>query len=66
MEIDIEKGEIKVIGKLEPLKILKHIERKCKKKVELLSPKIKPKDTKTAPSDKKPKETKEVSLLYFH
>lgn len=59
MDIDIEKGEIKAKGKLDPLKILAIIEKKSKKKVELISPKVKPKEN--IATDIKPKETKEVS-----
>ncbi|QHO33688.1 hypothetical protein HN51_027355 [Arachis hypogaea] len=57
VEIDTEKGEIKAKGKLDPLKILKIIEKKSKRKVELISPKIKPKEN--IPTDSKPKEKKE-------
>ncbi|MED6107722.1 hypothetical protein PIB30_016760 [Stylosanthes scabra] len=57
VEIDAEKGEIKAKGKLDPLKILKIIEKKSKRKVELISPKIKPKEN--IPTESKPKEKKE-------
>ncbi|KAJ1427847.1 Mlo-related protein [Sesbania bispinosa] len=57
VDMDIEKGEIKAKGKLDPLKILKVIEKKSMKKVELISPKVKPKEI-TA-TDKKPKEIKD-------
>lgn len=65
MEIDIEKGEIKAKGKIDPLKIHKLIEKKSNKKVELVSPKPKPKDT--PPPQKNPKEVKQVSffLIFF-
>lgn len=56
-DIDMDKGEIKAKGKLDPLKILNLIEKKSKKKVELISPKLKPKES-TA-TDKKPMETKD-------
>ncbi|KAL2319343.1 hypothetical protein Fmac_028312 [Flemingia macrophylla] len=57
VEIEFEKGEIKAKGKIDPLKILKLIEKKSKKKVELISPKVKPKENIT--TDKKPKEIKD-------
>ncbi|XP_045787949.1 heavy metal-associated isoprenylated plant protein 4-like [Trifolium pratense] len=57
VEMHIEKGEIKAKGKLDPLKILKLIEKKSNRKVELISPKVKPKEITTI--DKKPKETKD-------
>ncbi|XP_027337016.1 heavy metal-associated isoprenylated plant protein 4 [Abrus precatorius] len=57
VDIDIEKDEIKAKGKIDPLKILKLIEKKSKKKVELISPKVKPKETPTV--DIKPKEIKD-------
>lgn len=63
VDIDIEKGEIKAKGKLDPVKILKIIEKKSKKKVELISPKVMPKEI-TA-TDKKPKKTKEVSIFLY-
>ena len=64
MEIEIEKGEVRAKGKIEPLKILKLIEKKSKKKVELISPKVKPKEITTM--DKKPKEIKDVSYSFFY
>lgn len=57
VEMNIEKGEIKAKGKLDPLKILKLIEKKSNNKVELISPKVKPKEIII--TDKKPKETKD-------
>ncbi|RDX57597.1 Heavy metal-associated isoprenylated plant protein 4, partial [Mucuna pruriens] len=57
VEIEFEKGEIKVKGKIDPLKILKIIEKKSKKKVELISPKVKPKEITTTVI--KPKEIKD-------
>lgn len=60
VEMNIEKGEIKAKGKLDPLKILKLIEKKSNNKVELISPKVKPKEIII--TDKKPKETKDVSI----
>ncbi|XP_019465368.1 PREDICTED: heavy metal-associated isoprenylated plant protein 4 [Lupinus angustifolius] len=60
VDIDIEKGEIKAKGKLDPLKILKLIEKKSnKKKVELISPKVKPKETITTTTNNKTKEMKD-------
>lgn len=64
VDMDIEKGEIKAKGKIDPLKILKLIEKKSNKKVELISPKVKPKEV-TTKDDKKPKETKDVSYSFF-
>jgi len=63
VEIEIEKGEVRAKGKIEPLKILKLIEKKSNKKVELISPKLKPKEITTV--EKKPKEIKEVSSFFF-
>ncbi|CAJ1948682.1 unnamed protein product [Sphenostylis stenocarpa] len=57
VEIDIERGEIKAKGKIDPLKMLKLIEKKSQKKVELISPKVKPKEITIA--DKKPNEIKD-------
>ncbi|OIW17641.1 hypothetical protein TanjilG_28991 [Lupinus angustifolius] len=63
VDIDIEKGEIKAKGKLDPLKILKLIEKKSnKKKVELISPKVKPKETITTTTNNKTKEMKDVHM----
>jgi hypothetical protein len=64
VEMHIEKGEIKAKGKLDPLKILKIIEKKSNRKVELISPKVKPKEITIA--DKKPKETKDVSIYFLY
>jgi hypothetical protein len=63
VEMHIEKGEIKAKGKLDPLKILKLIEKKSNRKVELISPKVKPKEINI--TDKKPKETKDVSIYFL-
>jgi len=63
VEMNIEKGEIKAKGKLDPLKILKLIEKKSNNKVELISPKVKPKEIII--TDKKPKETKDVSIYIY-
>lgn len=62
--MNIEKGEIKAKGKLDPLKILKVIEKKSNRKVELISPKVKPKEIIIM--DKKPKETKDVSMSFVY
>ncbi|KAE9600815.1 hypothetical protein Lal_00011398 [Lupinus albus] len=59
VDIDIEKREIKAKGKLDPLKILKLIEKKSNKKVELISPKVKPKESTTTMNNNKTKETKD-------
>ncbi|KAI4353765.1 hypothetical protein L6164_002693 [Bauhinia variegata] len=70
VDLDMEKAEIKVKGRLDPLKILKLIEKKSKKKVELISPKVKPKQS--SPTENKPKETKEPIIrtisvkVYMH
>ncbi|XP_054784990.1 heavy metal-associated isoprenylated plant protein 4 [Prosopis cineraria] len=61
VETDMEKGEIKVKGKLDPLKILKIIEKKSNKKVELISPKIKAEPP--APPEKIPKEIKKEPII---
>ncbi|XP_028755325.1 heavy metal-associated isoprenylated plant protein 4 [Neltuma alba] len=58
VETDMKKGEIKVKGKLDPLKILKLIEKKSNKKVELISPKI-----KVQPPEEKPKEIKKEPII---
>ncbi|KAJ7950671.1 Heavy metal-associated isoprenylated plant protein [Quillaja saponaria] len=57
VETDVEKGEIKVKGKLDPIKIQKLIEKKIKRNVELVSPKIKIKES--TPTDTKVKEIKQ-------
>ncbi|XP_075643541.1 heavy metal-associated isoprenylated plant protein 4 [Castanea sativa] len=58
VEIDMEKGELKVKGAIDPVKIQKQIEKISKRKVELISPKIKAKES--VPVEKKVKETKEL------
>lgn len=63
MEIDTEKSELKVKGAIDPVKIQKRIEKISKRKVELISPKIKAKESVTV--EKKVKETKEVSIINF-
>ncbi|KAI4302864.1 hypothetical protein MLD38_038564 [Melastoma candidum] len=45
VEVSLEKNEVKVKGEIDPLKIHKRIERLCKRKVELISPKIQVKET---------------------
>ncbi|KAL5560667.1 hypothetical protein UlMin_036878 [Ulmus minor] len=45
VEIDMEKGEIKVKGSFDPIVIQKRIEKFSKKKIELISPKIQIKET---------------------
>ncbi|KAK7310169.1 hypothetical protein RJT34_07498 [Clitoria ternatea] len=64
VDIDFEKGEIKAKGKIDLLKILKLIEMKSKKKVELISPKVKPKESTTV--EKKPKEIKDILPEHQH
>lgn len=63
VEIDTEKSELKVKGAIDPVKIQKRIEKISKRKVELISPKIKAKESVTV--EKKVKETKEVSIINF-
>ncbi|KAM4072477.1 hypothetical protein ACB094_11G141000 [Castanea mollissima] len=58
VETDMEKGELKVKGAIDPVKIQKRIEKISKRKVELISPKIKAKES--VPVEKKVKETKEL------
>ncbi|MFQ6625516.1 hypothetical protein Gotur_005160 [Gossypium turneri] len=59
VEFDVGKGEIKVTGVIDVIKIHRMIEKVSQKKVEILSPQIKipDKDKATAPPSK-PKETK--------
>lgn len=64
VEIEFEKGEINAKGKIEPLKILKLIEKKSKEKVELISPEVKPKEITS--TEIKPKEIKDVSYSFFY
>lgn len=59
-DADFEKGELKVKGVIDPIKILKQIEKLSKRKVVLVSPIVKAKESVTI--EKKVKETKEVSL----
>lgn len=61
VELDVGKGEIKVKGVIDVIKIHKMIEKVSKKKVEILSPQIKTTDKdKAAATPSKPKETKKV------
>lgn len=46
------------------MKILKLIEKKSKKKVELISPEVKPKEITS--TEIKPKEIKDVSYSFFY
>ncbi|KAG6582535.1 Heavy metal-associated isoprenylated plant protein 4, partial [Cucurbita argyrosperma subsp. sororia] len=57
VEVDMEKNEIRVKGSnLDVLKIHKQIEKLSKKRVDLISPKVKPKEKETPkPNDNKPK-----------
>lgn len=64
MDVDHEKGELRVKGVIDPVKIHKLIEKLSKKKVELVSPKPKIKET-VAVETKVVKEIKQVSV-YFH
>ena len=61
VDADFEKGELKVKGVIDPLKIQKRLEKLSKKKVELVSPKVKIKETPVK-VETKVKETKEVSV----
>lgn len=55
----MEKGEIKAKGVFDPVQIQKRLEKLCKKKIELVSPKIQIKETPVV-EKKIVKETKEV------
>lgn len=59
VEVDMEKNEIRVKGSnLDVLKIHKQIEELSKKRVELISPKVKPKEKDPSKAtDNKPKPT---------
>lgn len=67
VDVDLEKNEIKVKGKIEAVKIHEQIEKWSKKKVELISPKPsevkKTTTTTTSVVEKKTTEVKKVSLL---
>ena len=69
VDVDLEKNEIKVKGKIEVVKIHKQIEKWSKKKVELISPKsseVKKTSTTTTTTsvvEKKTTEVKKVSLF---
>ncbi|XWS74696.1 hypothetical protein CRYUN_Cryun01aG0020100 [Craigia yunnanensis] len=63
VDVEFEKGEIKVKGVIDVIKIHKMIEKLSKKKVDLISPQIKITDKeKAAETQKKVKETKEQIL----
>lgn len=71
VDVDLEKNEIRVKGKIEVVKIHKEIEKWSKKKVELISPKpseVKKTTTTTTTTtsvvEKKTTEVKKVS--FFH
>lgn len=55
----MEKGEIKAKGVFDPVQIQKRLEKLCKKKIELVSPKIQIKETPVI-EKKIVKEPKEV------
>ena len=64
MEVEREKGEIKVRGDFDPTKIQKRLEKLCKKKVELVSPKVQIKESTTTETIVvKETKTKEVVVL---
>lgn len=65
MEVERDKGEIKVKGNFDPTKIQKRLEKLCKKKIELVSPKVQIKESITT-EKKVVKETKEVVLTLSH
>lgn len=65
VEVDMGKGEIKVKGDFDPVKIQKRIEKLCKKKIELVSPKVQIKESTTTQKIVV-KETKEVVLTLTH
>lgn len=65
VEVDRGKGEIKVKGDFDPVKIQKRIEKLCKKKIELVSPKVQIKESTTTQKIVV-KETKEVVLTLTH
>lgn len=64
MDADFDKSELKVKGVIDPIKIHKRIEKLSKKKVELLSPKPKIKES-VAAEKIVVKEIKQVSV-HFH
>ncbi|KAJ4727359.1 Heavy metal-associated isoprenylated plant protein [Melia azedarach] len=61
VDVDFEKSEIKVKGVIDVIKIHKLIEKLSKKKVELISPQVKLKESST-PEIKKPQEIKEAPV----
>ena len=62
VDVEREKGEIKVKGNFDAIKIQKRLEKLCKKKVELVSPKVQIKEsTTTEKIVVKETKTKEVS-----
>lgn len=62
MEADRGKGEIKVKGDFDPVKIQKRLEKLCRKKIELVSPKVQIKESTTTEKIVV-KETKVVLIL---
>lgn len=62
VDVDFEKSEIKVKGVIDVIKIHKLIENLSKKKVELISPQVKIKESSTT-EIKKPQEIKEVIIV---
>ncbi|PRQ56796.1 putative heavy metal-associated domain, HMA [Rosa chinensis] len=61
VEVERDKGEIKVKGNFDPTKIQKRLQKLCKKKIELVSPKVQIKESITT-EKKVVKETKEVAI----
>ena len=62
VDIEVETGKVSVKGVFDPVKIHKRIEKKTKKKVELISPK--PKEKVDKPPEKKEVKKKEVNFPY--
>ena len=62
VEVDRGKGEIKVKGDFDPVKIQKRLEKICRKKIELVSPKVQIKESTTTEKIVV-KETKVVLIL---
>ncbi|XP_008232228.1 PREDICTED: heavy metal-associated isoprenylated plant protein 3 isoform X2 [Prunus mume] len=65
VEVDMEKGEIKAKGVFDPVQIQKRLEKLCKKKIELVSPKIQIKETPVIEKKivKEPKEPTSRTIL---
>ncbi|GMJ01338.1 HEAVY METAL ASSOCIATED PROTEIN 6 [Hibiscus trionum] len=67
VEFDVEKGEIKVKGNVDVIKIHKTIEKVSRKKVEIVSPQIKiPDKAKAAATPIKPKQVLHTTSMKVH